>query len=42
MRTALVYFVVLLCVAVLVAASPADAKQMYWNGTDWLLWWIRR
>lgn len=40
MRTALVYFVVLLCVA-LMAAESAHA-QGYWNGTDWLLWWIRR
>ena len=41
MRTALVYFVVLLCVTVCLA-TDAHAHSAYWQGTDWLLWWIRR
>lgn len=40
MRTALVYAVVAL--AVVICVSDAHAKDLYWNGTDWLLWWIRR
>jgi hypothetical protein len=41
LRTALVYFVVLLCVTVCLA-TDAHAHSPYWQGTDWLLWWIRR